>query len=197
MCKRGHTYLASDTMCHECRRLRQRNWKKAHPAQVNKQRRERYQEVKTEVNAKKRARRHESPEQAIWYGMIFRCYNEKYSRYKDYGGRGIRVCERWQGEEGFKGFIEDMGPRPSPKHTIDRYPDNNGNYEPTNCRWALPKQQSRNMRSNVFYEFSGESLTLAEWAERYGVNRSALRSRIRLGWSMELALTIPFKKYRK
>ena len=196
-CKRGHIYPASDNQCHECRRARQRKWKKDHPDKINKQRRDRYAVIKDSINVKERAWRAEHSEQGIWYGMVFRCTNEKYDRYMDYGGRGIKVCDRWIGEEGFKNFLSDMGPRPSSRHTIDRYPNNNGDYEPSNCRWALPKQQSRNMRSNAFYEFDGESLCISEWAERYGIGPQVLARRIKLGWPMEIALTQPVKKYNK
>src|SRR5262245_33615736 len=87
----------------------------------------------------------------IWRGMIRRCENPNDSRYEDYGARGISVCARWR--DSFEAFAEDMGPRPSPDHSIDRYPNNNGNYEPGNCRWATQKQQARNMRTNRRLKF--------------------------------------------
>jgi hypothetical protein len=81
------------------------------------------------------------PEYHAWRGMMSRCYNPKSSGYKYYGGRGITVCERWKNSS--NSFMEDMGPRPSPKHSVDRI-NNDGNYEPSNCRWATWKEQANN-----------------------------------------------------
>lgn len=85
-----------------------------------------------------------SAEYRTWAKMIERCENPKVINFANYGGRGIRVCERWRSS--FEAFLADMGRKPSPKHSIDRYPDNDGNYEPTNCRWATAKQQRANRR---------------------------------------------------
>ncbi len=84
-----------------------------------------------------------SPEHDIWRSMIQRCTNKNNKRYKDWGGRGISVCPRWMV---FQNFYDDVGPRPSPKHSIDRFPNNNGNYEPGNVRWATAVQQAQNKR---------------------------------------------------
>lgn len=84
-------------------------------------------------------------EYKILTGIKYRCLNPKSLFYKNYGGRGIKLCERWQGKEGFKNFINDMGNRPSLKHSIDRI-DNNGNYEPNNCKWSTQKEQIANKR---------------------------------------------------
>ena len=85
-----------------------------------------------------------TPEYIAWRGMISRCYNPKTKRFEDWGGRGITVCDRWRSS--FLAFLEDMGRRPSLDHSIDRYPNNDGNYELGNCRWATPKEQASNRR---------------------------------------------------
>ncbi len=85
---------------------------------------------------------HRAVEYAIWNNMKFRCENPKARNYKRYGGRGIKVCARWR--DSYPTFLADMGPRPSPAHSIDRYPNNDGDYEPTNCRWATRSEQERN-----------------------------------------------------
>jgi hypothetical protein len=134
-------------------------------------------------------RAEDQPEWGSFNGMMSRCLNPNDKGYRRYGGRGITVCERWR-VGGFWVFLADMGARPSPQHTIDRYPDNDGNYEPGNCRWATPKQQGRNRRSNRVIEFRGERRTVAEWSEVVGISRVTLLSRLdQLGWSVEEALT--------
>lgn len=120
-----------------------------------------------------------------WKSMNQRCNYPKHKSYEDYGGRGIRVCERWLD---FMAFLEDMGERPSGM-TLDRFPDANGNYEPGNCRWATVSEQCRNRRSNRWITFNGEAMTLAAWSERTGIRPDTLAFRLRAGWSIEDAMT--------
>lgn len=83
-----------------------------------------------------------------WCNMLRRCNNSNFKQYADYGGRGIRACTRWQGKHGFENFLADMGPRPDGT-SLDRYPNNDGNYEPGNCRWATRKEQQNNRRCSA------------------------------------------------
>lgn len=125
------------------------------------------------------------PEYAVWSAMKCRCKNPRDRRFKDYGGRGIRVCRRW---ESFENFIADMGRRPSPDHTLERVRNNCG-YSPSNCCWAKRKQQQRNMRRNRIILFRGKKKTLVEWSEYLGIRPNTIACRLSRGWSIERALT--------
>lgn len=128
----------------------------------------------------------ETPEYRAWKGLKTRTLNPKVINFHRYGGRGIKVCERWLGS--FENFLEDMGKRPSPLHTIDRI-NNDGDYEPTNCRWATKKQQARSRCSSRHIEHNGQTKTLAEWAEQTGMDWDTLGERLKRGWSIEKSLT--------
>jgi hypothetical protein len=133
-----------------------------------------------------------SPEYNIWGHMIRRCTNPKDHKYPIYGGRGIKVCERWRNS--FTAFLTDMGKRPSPQHSIDRYPNNDGDYEPGNCRWATRKEQGSNMRVTIKLTLDGVTLSLAEWAKQYGISRDLVYSRLYIqkpSWELRAALTTP------
>lgn len=137
---------------------------------------------------------HKSPEYTAWAAMKSRCTNPKTVGYHNYGGRGISVCERWLNS--FEAFISDMGKRPSSKHSIDRI-DNDGNYEPGNCRWTVMIVQRNNTRLNVRVEFRGENLTLSEWGRRFGVSSTMIARRIRNGWPIEQAMITPSERAPK
>jgi hypothetical protein len=128
-----------------------------------------------------------SPEYRSWCSMMGRCNNPRNPKFPRYGGRGIKVCERWRA---FDNFLKDVGKKPSSAHSIDRK-DNDGNYEPKNCQWSLPKTQSRNRSDNHFLEFKGKRATLSEWEEITGIQQTTIRYRVCVGWSTERALTTP------
>lgn len=133
-----------------------------------------------------------SPGYSTWARMIARCYNQKHPAFENYGARGISVCDRWKMVEN---FLLDMWPRPSSKHSLDRI-NNNGNYEPSNCRWATDKEQQRNKRNNCLLTFNGETLCCATWAERLNIRPGVIVNRLRSGWSEERALTTPLKPHK-
>lgn len=125
-----------------------------------------------------------------WANIIKRCTNPQHPEYPNYGGRGISVCERWQGESGAQNFIADMG-IPEPGLSIDRI-NNNGNYEPGNCRWATTIQQARNNRRNVVLTHNGETMTMAAWSEKTGICQRTIRARLlEYGWPVGRVLTEP------
>lgn len=129
----------------------------------------------------------ETPEYKAWANMKNRCQSKNHRQYSEYGGRGIKVCARWQT---FETFLADMGKRPNGT-TLDRHPDNDGNYEPSNCRWATRKQQQRNRRVCVQITLRGKTQCLTEWAEESGVHRRTVRARLVKGWSIEDAIFKP------
>ena len=117
-----------------------------------------------------------SSEYEAWHHMKSRCNKPSEKSYMNYGGRGIKVCDRWQDEKrGFVNFIEDIGMKPSKEYTLDRI-DNNGNYEPSNCRWATRKEQARNTRQNKYITHAGKTLVVAEWAEYLNTYRQRIES---------------------
>jgi hypothetical protein len=135
-----------------------------------------------------------TPEYRAWAAMKSRCFNPKATGYADYGGRGIDVCERWKNS--FENFLDDMGEKPSPAHELDRYPDNNGNYEPGNCRWGTFAEQNNNKRSNRIFVVGGVSATLAEHCRRHGMQGTTVAWRIRKGWSVETAFTKTLRSHK-
>lgn len=120
-----------------------------------------------------------------WVDMKRRCFNKKTSRYHDYGGRGITVCDRWK--HSFENFFEDMGERPEGL-TLDRK-DNDKNYYKDNCRWATQKEQANNRSSNRLIDYNNQTKNLKQWSEYLGINYGTLKSRLNRGWSVERAFT--------
>jgi len=128
-----------------------------------------------------------TPEFVSWISMRDRCSRRTHSEYKNYGGRGITICERWND---FTLFLSDMGTRPDGM-SLDRI-NVNGNYEPANCRWATRKEQARNATSSVFLEHNGQKKTMAEWGEVTGIGADVIQERVtRYKWGVARALTTP------
>lgn len=118
-----------------------------------------------------------------WQDMKQRCYNIKNKRYKDWGGRGIKVCARWL--HSFENFISDIGLRPSNTHSLDRYPNVNGNYEPSNVRWATNQEQSRNKTTNIWLEYNGVRKIQKDWAKELMISEKTIKTYLNKGLSFD------------
>lgn len=129
-----------------------------------------------------------TPEYRAWISMQRRCYDKRNSRYKDYGGRGIKVCKEWR--MSFADFLIDMGRKPTRRYSLERQ-DNDGNYEPSNCVWALPVDQCNNRRGNRFLTVDGETLTVTQWARRMNLSDNIIFKRLAAGYSDEAAIKTP------
>lgn len=189
-CKRGHIYDATKVGCPVCMDVAVRRWAKNNKELISKRRSENYYK-----NREKFIKRHQDTKdkytlRRIWRAMWNRCNNPKHTKYSFYGGRGITVCDRWSGENGFENFKNDMGERPSPLHEIDRR-DNSLGYAPDNCHWVTPDVQARNKRSNRNITYNGKTQCLTDWAKELGMSRITLLKRIRMGWDEIEALTRP------
>ena len=130
----------------------------------------------------------------IWHSMKQRCYYKKHIGYESYGGRGIKVCQEWKNDfSNFRDWANSSGY--SKSLSIDRV-DNDGNYEPNNCKWSTVKEQSNNRRSNRFLSHKGETKTLSEWADVLDINDNTLSMRLNSGWSVERTLEEPVRGYK-
>jgi hypothetical protein len=130
---------------------------------------------------------HSRAEYEVWKSLRQRCFNPHKANFRDYGGRGIKVCERW---ESFSNFLADMGPPPTPAHSIDRV-NNDGDYEPANCRWATIAEQCNNTRANVVFESGGKRMTMSQWARASGIGLTTIHGRLRRGWPGAQAVSVP------
>lgn len=137
---------------------------------------------------------HDHPAYSQWAMMLSRCRNPNVAKYPDYGGRGIKVCKRWEkgegGLSGFMCFMIDMGNKPSRAHSLDRE-DNNGDYCKSNCRWATGKQQANNRRSNRSLTYKGETMSMMDLSAKVGMSYFVLRNRVSRGWSVDDAVEKP------
>lgn len=132
------------------------------------------------------------PEYNVWSKIKDRCFNRRHPWYKNYGGRGISICEAWR--KSFLSFLKDVGRRPSRSHTIERI-DNSKGYEPGNVRWATRRDQARNRRSNRILTVRGKSKLLGDWARERGMSQPTLSQRLKRGWSEEEAVLTPLRKW--
>lgn len=131
-----------------------------------------------------------TPEYSAWQQMRLRCTKPEHRAFPDYGGRGITVCDQWMNS--VEAFFADMGPKPSPKHELDRI-DNNKGYSPENCRWVLRTVNCRNRRSNRQITYRGQTKTIAEWSDDLSIPRDTIAKRLSSGWSAEKALSTPVR----
>jgi len=135
------------------------------------------------------------PHYKMWWSMIDRCTNPENKSYRNYGGRGISVCEDWSKDYwNFHKWVEQNNWQPS-LH-IDRFPDKNGDYEPLNCRFATSAQNQNNRRNNIIAEMDGQKKTLSEWAKQYNMSASVVHVRVKSGWDIRAALTTSYKDSR-
>ena len=134
-------------------------------------------------------------EYSVWSALKDRCTNPKNPGWYLYGGRGIRVCARWC--RSFAAFIADVGRRPSLRHSIDRFPDRDGNYKPGNVRWATATEQAQNTARNRYITVDGVTRCLTEWARTLGTNPRRIYTRIATGWPEELAVTVPINQRQR
>lgn len=130
-----------------------------------------------------------SPTYRSWHAMISRCTQPSNAGYEYYKRRGIEICERWLK---FENFLSDMGERPSMDHSLDRYPNNDGNYEPGNCRWATKREQANNRITNRLFFYNSRNISLTELSRETGMSHELLRHRLlRANWTLEEALSSP------
>lgn len=128
------------------------------------------------------------PEYRVWKSMIRRCHAERDPDYADYGGRGVSVAEEWRGSGGFSRFIAHLGRRPTDRHQVDRI-NNDGNYEPGNCRWVTQAANMRHTRRTRWVEAFGERASISDWSDRSGMPVYVIRERLKCGWPPERAVT--------
>jgi len=136
------------------------------------------------------------PERTIWNGMLGRCYNPNIKEFRFYGAVGVRVCDRWHDP---MNFHFDMGARPSPSHSLDRWPNKSGNYYKENCRWATKIEQANNCKNNIVITYLNRTQTLPEWCRELGLDIKNTRQRIQIyKWSAEKAFsTIGLNQFKR
>lgn len=146
--------------------------------------------MKSEIHSKRLTTHGKSEHKLyrLYNSILERCYSQYSKSYIEYGGRGIKVCDRWRNS--FLHFLDDIGEKPEGKYSLDRI-DNNGDYEPDNVRWATDEQQSNNRRNIIFLTYKDETKPLSQWAKDIGLKRKTLACRIKRGWTIEEILETP------
>jgi hypothetical protein len=134
--------------------------------------------------------KHDTKEYQAWADMKTRCANKSHKWFESYGGRGIMVCDAWQS---FENFFNDMGSAPSPNHQIDRI-NNDGNYEPSNCRWATPSQNQRNKSNSRFIETPDGFMNISDAADIYKLSSDCIKHRIKANWSTQEIFFTPSQR---
>lgn len=172
----GHYYIKCVCDCGKLITVTANNLKRNHTLSCGCLRYERLRKANTKHGQKGRI--YSSPEYRAWVLMKGRCSNKNTKRFKDWGGRGIKVCKRWRTL--FENFFADMGKRPSPFHSLDRYPNVNGDYKPSNCRWATIGEQNRNKRNNRWFKYGEMRMILKDWATYFGITQSTLSERLEI-----------------
>lgn len=135
-----------------------------------------------------------TPEYTAWLSMKNRCYIKSNKAYHVYGGRGIKVCSRWR--RNYSKFLEDMGRRPTPQHSLDRI-DNSKGYSPENCRWATKREQNINKRDVRLVTVDGITKCVTEWSEEFGIPKGSIFNRLNRGWPSKSAVSEPIVKGRR
>lgn len=130
----------------------------------------------------------------IWIGMHARCTNPNHCKWHMYGANGVSVCARWKS---FENFFEDMGHPPTLTHSIDRYPNKGGNYEPGNCRWATKREQMENTARTRYITHNGKTQCLKAWARELGISHKTLWNRIERGWTIAEAMNQSGRPYKR
>jgi hypothetical protein len=137
----------------------------------------------------------QSHEYKTWLSVIARCERPSRKDYSSYGAIGIKICRQWRNS--FEQFVKDVGASPSASHTLDRFPNGSGDYEPGNVRWATREEQAQNRKDNVLLTLNNKTQCLAQWAKELRMNEDTIRSRLKRGWSVVRALTSPHRGNHK
>jgi hypothetical protein len=187
-CNRNHHWNPdTNRQCPECQAIVRRKRYTTHGKQDYLKSREWIANNKERFKRKVKQWVADRPSHACYRAMLNRCFSPRNDHYAQYGGRGITVCNRWIGVDGYKNFITDMRERPTMKHTIERL-DVNGHYTPKNCKWATRKEQGINKRTTVKVTIAGRTQAVSQWAEELGLTRTSFLFRLRKGWPEERLL---------